>query len=195
MLFKRRKPAEFWERLRVWFWPRRSFWRSAKYFSKRILRLRATPHAIAAGVAAGVFASFFPLGVHILIAAAVAWLVAGNLVAAAIGTAFGNPLTFPFMWGATYEVGYLILHGRQPGSTEPSHIGDLFGHMDISGLWDPLLKPMTVGALPLGLVFAVVFYFVTRWAVAAFHARRRVRLSRRADSEAEAVRPPAPAIR
>ena len=90
MLFKSRKPAEFWERLRIWFWPRRSFWRSAKYFSKRILRLRATPHAIAAGVAAGVFASFFPLGVHFIIAAAVAWLFAGNLVAAALGTGFAK---------------------------------------------------------------------------------------------------------
>ena len=37
-----------------------------------ILRLRASPHAIAAGVAAGVFASFIPfLGLHIIIAAVV----------------------------------------------------------------------------------------------------------------------------
>jgi uncharacterized protein (DUF2062 family) len=49
--------------------------------------------------------------------------------------------------------------------------------MDISQLWDPLLKPMTIGAIPLGMVFAVAGYFLTRWAVATFHARRQARLA------------------
>ena len=105
MLFKRKVSVGIWERLRTFLWPRRSFTRSAKYYSKRILRLNATPHAVGAGVAAGVFASFFPLGFHFIIAGLVAWLIAGNLVAAALGTAFGNPLTFPFLWGASYETG------------------------------------------------------------------------------------------
>jgi uncharacterized protein (DUF2062 family) len=195
MLFKRRKPAELRERLWIWFWPRRSFWRSAQYFAKRILRLRATPHAIAAGVAAGVFASFFPLGVHFIIAGTVAWLLAGNLVAAALGTGFANPLTFPFMWGATYEVGDLILHRSHPASIASANIGSLIGHMEFSALWDPLLKPMTVGAIPLGLVFAIAAYLLTRWAVAAFHARRRVRRSKGVDNEAGATHPAVPSAR
>ena len=48
MLFRRRKPDGFLERVRTYLWPRRSFSRSLQYFSKRILRLKATPHAVAA---------------------------------------------------------------------------------------------------------------------------------------------------
>ncbi len=180
MLFGRRNPASLPERVRVFLWPRRSFWRSAKYFGKRVLRLRATPHAIATGVAAGVFASFFPLGVHFIIAFCLAWILAGNLVAAALGTAFGNPLTFPVMWGATYELGSLMLNREQTGHIEPSHIGNLFDHLDLAALWDPLLKPMIVGALPLGLLFACVTYFLTRWAVGVVQERRHLRLERQA---------------
>lgn len=180
MLFKRRNPMAFWERFRIWFWPRRSFWRSAKYFSKRVLRLRATPHAISAGVASGVFISFLPIpGFHFLLAAIVAWCFAGNVVASALGTAFGNPLTFPFIWGTTYELGHLILNGSSSAQQTPPRLGALLRSMDISQLWEPLLKPMTIGAIPLGMVFAVVGYFLTRWAVATFHARRHARLAAR----------------
>jgi uncharacterized protein (DUF2062 family) len=177
MLFKRRNPADFRERLRLALWPRRSFRRSARYFAKRVLRLRATPHAIAAGVAAGVFASFFPVGIHLIVALAIAWLIAGNLVAAALGTAFGNPLTIPVMWGATYEVGFMILHGGEAGSIQPSHIGSLIDRMGIAALWEPLLEPMIIGALPLGLVFAAAAYALTRWAVGTFQHRRRTRFA------------------
>jgi uncharacterized protein len=177
MLFKRRNPADFHERLRLALWPRRSFGRSVRYFAKRVLRLRATPHAIAAGVAAGVFASFFPLGVHLIVAIAISWLIAGNLVAAALGTAFGNPLTIPVMWGATYEVGSMILHGGEAGAIQPSHIGSMIDRMGITALWEPLLEPMIIGALPLGLGFAVAAYGLTRWATGVFQDRRRARLA------------------
>src|SRR6185312_714907 len=109
MLFRRRESEPLRERVRVWLWPRRSFTRSLQYFSKRILRLNATPHAVAAGVGAGVFASFFPLGSHFVIAAVVTWLIAGNLVAALLGAAVGgNPLTVPILWGASWATGKLI---------------------------------------------------------------------------------------
>jgi uncharacterized protein (DUF2062 family) len=186
MLFRRRNPADFRERLRLALWPRRSFRRSARYFAKRVLRLRATPHAIAAGVAAGVFASFFPLGVHLIVALAISWLIAGNLVAAALGTAFGNPLTIPVMWGATYEVGHMILHGGDAGAIRPSHIGGMIDRMGITALWEPLLEPMIIGALPLGLVFATAAYALTRWAVGTFQHRRNVRFAAKSSGRAVA---------
>ncbi|MDN2567145.1 DUF2062 domain-containing protein [Aquibium sp. A9E412] len=186
MLFKRRRPADFWERMRTFLWPRRSFWRSAQYFAKRVLRLRATPHAIAAGVAAGAFASFTPfLGFHFLIAALLAWVLGGNLLASAFGTAVGNPLTFPLIWGATYECGKLILHGGPSGEV-PLHIGRRLRDFEFAQLWQPLLKPMTVGAIPLGLTVGIVFYFLTRWALVAFREQRRRRLAERARRRAAA---------
>ncbi|MBY8918631.1 DUF2062 domain-containing protein [Nitratireductor sp. L1-7-SE] len=185
MLFRRRKPADLWERARTMVWPRRSFWRSAQYFVKRALRLTATPHAIAAGIAAGVFASFTPfMGFHFFIAAGLAWCIGGNLVASAIGTAVGNPLTFPFIWGATLETGRLILYGRELSHGAPIHLGKMLRHLEFSQLWEPVIKPMSVGALPLGIFFALVFYFVTRWATFTFREQRRKRLAERARRKA-----------
>ena len=106
MLFGRKNPASWTEKVRISLWPRRSWSRSFKYVTKRILRLTASPHAVSAGVAAGVFASFTPfLGLHFIIAFVVAYVIAGNLLAAALGTFFGNPATFPIIWASTYKVG------------------------------------------------------------------------------------------
>ncbi len=187
MLFRRRNPTNLGERFRTLFWPRRSFWRSAKYFTKRVLRLSATPHAIAAGVAAGVFASFLPIpGFHFLLAAVAAWIFGGNVVASALGTAIGNPLTFPLIWGATYELGRLVLHGRAIEAVEPLQVGNALRHLDFALIWEPLLKPMTVGAIPLGLAFGMVFYIATRWSVGAFQERRRLRLAEKMRRENQA---------
>ncbi|APH71704.1 hypothetical protein BSQ44_10245 [Aquibium oceanicum] len=187
MLFRRRKPADFGERVRTLLWPRRSFWRSAQYFAKRVLRLTATPHAIAAGVAAGVFVSFLPfLGLHFLLAGVFAWIMAGNLIASAFGTAIGNPLTFPLIWAATYKTGCMILGYGKAGEADPLHLGHKLGHLDFAQLWDPLLKPMTVGGIPLGMAFAIGFYLLTRWSVAAFRKQRQNRLLERAKRRAEA---------
>ncbi len=169
-------------------WPRRSFWRSAQYFIKRVLRLTATPHAIAAGVAAGVFASFLPyMGFHFLLAAGVAWLLAGNLIASAFGTAIGNPITFPLIWASSYKLGCAILGTNAPHGGSPIQLGKLWEHLEFNQLWEPLLKPMTVGGIPLGLAFAVSFYFLTRWSVAGFRRQRQNRLLEKARRRAEAT--------
>src|SRR5690606_12123881 len=81
-----------------------------RYVAKRVLRLSASPHAIAAGFAAGVFASITPfVGLHFFLAGVIAWVTGGNLVASALGTAFGNPITFPLIWAGTYRLGRWIL--------------------------------------------------------------------------------------
>jgi uncharacterized protein len=185
MLFRRKSPEGFLNRTRTYFWPRRSFGRSARYFSKRVLRISGTPHAVAAGVAAGVFASFLPYpGFHFLLAAVLAWICAGNLIASAIGTAVGNPLTFPLIWGSTYEAGRFILEGRGPRQPREMDLIAAFRRLDFGQLWEPLLKPMTVGAIPLGLAFALIFYFLTRWATVAFRNRRQKRLAEKARMKA-----------
>lgn len=185
MLFRRRKPADFWEKLRTFLWPRRSFKRSMRYFAKRILRLHATPHAVAAGVAAGVFASFTPfVGFHFMIAAVIAYLIAGNVLASAFGTAIGNPLTFPFIWGATFETGRFVLTGSFVNHNEPIDLKHMLWHMDFSSLWAPVVKPMLFGAIPIGIVFAGGFYLLTRWATLAFREKRRKLLADRARKRA-----------
>ena len=185
MLFGRRNPASWKETIRVWLWPRRSWARSTKYFTKRVLRLTASTHAVSAGIAAGVFASFTPfLGMHVVIACAVAYFIAGNFIAAAIGTFFGNPLTFPFIWAATYNVGSFVLHGEMRGENNGLHsllhtdywaVG-LQGILDVVlGIWEPVIKPMAIGAVPCGVVFGIVSYLVTRWAVVLYRNAKRAK--------------------
>jgi uncharacterized protein len=186
MLFRRKHPEAWRTRLRTALWPRRSWSRSLAYIFKRIIRITATPHAIAAGVAAGVFSSFTPfMGLHILLALAIAWLIAGNLAAAALGTMVGNPLTFPLIWASTWEVGHKIAPGAQHA---PAHMADagvlnegmrgMFAHFQ--AIWEPVLKPMTIGAIPLGLFFSVITYFAVRWLAVRYRENRRERIAAKA---------------
>ncbi len=180
MLFRRRQPISRLTKLRELFWPRRGFSRSFRYLSKRILRLSATPHAIAAGVVAGVVSSWTPfIGVHILIALALAYLVAGNMVAAALGTAFGNPLTFPFIWAATWEVGHRMIGNGDPVGRSLD-LEKKYSLMGLESMWQPFLKPMLVGAIPLAAVSGVLVYAAIYIAVSKFQVRRRERLAERA---------------
>jgi uncharacterized protein len=167
-------------RLRLIIWPRRSFSRSFAYFGKRIGRLRASPQSIALGLAAGVFAACTPLlGFHIMIALAIAWLLSGNLVAAALGTAFCNPLTFPLIIAGDIKLGALILH-NPPVAAAPDTIGNLWSLHHLSRLWRPVIEPMLVGSVPLGLACAVITYFLGAFAVKIFKERRVGKMARSA---------------
>lgn len=194
MLFGRKNPAGWSEVIRISLWPRRSWARSAKYMIKRIMRLTASPHAISAGVAAGVFSSFTPfLGLHFIIAFMVAYLIAGNFLAAAMGTFFGNPLTFPFIWASTYQTGTLILFGKS--SEENKGLSSLL-ELDffdagiwgvwntVVGIWEPVMKPMLIGAVPLGIVFAIGAYIITRWAAVKFRSAQQKRREKKLQNTA-----------
>lgn len=167
--------------MRTALWPRRSFGRSFQYFIKRVLRLTATPHAIAAGVAAGVFASWTPLlGFHFILAFALSYVLAGNMVAAAFGTAFGNPLSFPFIWASTIKIGNMLIGNETGVDQHHVNLEGLLKHLDIGQLWQPVLKPMLIGAIPPGVISGIAVYVLTYWAVGAFQARRKSRLAARA---------------
>lgn len=152
-------------------WPRRGWWRAWQYFIKRVLRLQGTPHAIALGVAAGVFISFTPLiGLHVTLALVLAWVTGGNLIAAVLGTFIGNPLTFPVIWASTFYLGNWVL-GK---AAVPFHFGiaKSLRTESFHAIW-PLLKPMIVAGVPMGILFAIACYFPVRGLVHAYQKRRR----------------------
>jgi uncharacterized protein (DUF2062 family) len=189
MLFKRRERAGLGERVRVALWPRTGWRRSASYYRKRTLRLSGTPYAIAIGAAAGAFASFTPfMGFHIFIALAASWLLRGNLIAAALGTAIGNPLTFPFIWAATYQLGTVMKGGSLDSLPER-----LDRNLADRSLWDilPLIKPMMIGALPLGLAAGAAVYLLVFQTVGAYQRQRRDRLASKSRIADDLVRPTA----
>lgn len=171
MLFRRRNEESLLERLRVHVWPRRSWTRSSRYVIYRLRRLSATPQAVALGFAAGVFSAMTPfLGAHIMMALAIAWIIGGSLVAAVLGTFVGNPLSYPFIWYATYKLGNVML-GTKSATKHIDLSHGIFQH-SIAKLW-PILKPMSLGCLPLGLAAATLGYLLVRPAVQAYQHRRR----------------------
>ncbi len=187
MLFRRREAQSLLARLRTAVWPRHSWSRSARYFGKRVLRLSGSPHAVAAGVAAGVFASFTPfVGLHFILSFVFAFVVGGNMLAAGIGTFVGNPLTFPFIWASTYSLGSHILGQSNALALHEIHYALVHRSIDVLV---PIIVPMLVGAVPIGLPIAVVFYVVAFFAVRAFRDLRRERLDARRRESTNAMAP------
>lgn len=197
MLFKRRKRLGWGPRLSSWLWPRGGWRRAFAYGWRRIIRLSASPHAIALGFAAGIFASFTPfMGFHFLLGAVVALVLGGNIVASAFGTFFGNPITFPFIWIATYNFGGLVLgHDMRDEVVLKFPDGTFFNllHHPSYG-WEqfwkvlaPVVTPMTVGGVVLGSIVATASYVLIRAAVAAYQNRRRTRLSARKQRSGKVV--------
>ena len=189
MLFRRRDPPAVGEKVRIFLLPRKSYGRSFKYYGKRVLRLSGSPHAVAAGVAAGVAASCTPfIGFHFILSFVFAFFVRGNMLAAALGTAVGNPLTFPLIWFITFRIGSAIegLWREGPRQRPPPD----FAEGILTNGWDaisPLLRPMLIGAVPLGIVSGLVFYVFVRWASGLYQRSRRERLAeKRAERHADA---------
>ena len=89
-----------------------AFSRTKKYISLSIKRIKGTPQALSLGLATGIAVSFTPfIGLHALFAIFISWVVGGSMAAALIGTLFGNPWTFPFIWYFTFEIGQFINYG------------------------------------------------------------------------------------
>jgi uncharacterized protein (DUF2062 family) len=178
MLFRSRRQDDPLTRLRLAVWPRVSWSRSAQYFRKRVVRLAGSPHAVALGFATGVAVAFTPfLGFHIIIALPIAWLLGANLVAAALGTAVANPLTIPFIWAGTYRLGRFFVGGP----TRFPHGGDVphnLAEKSLLAIW-PVIKPMLVGSIPIGLLAGVIAYVMVLGATRGFRAVRAQRLAER----------------
>ncbi len=180
-MFRRRVPLRPIDRLRNNLWPRTGWKRALKYNWYRMTRLSGSPHGIAIGAAAGAFTSCTPfLGLHVVSAVVIAWVLRGNFFAAAFGTFIGNPLTYPFVWLATYDVGAFVLGHHGQGPVVPSFSGGLFS-MSASAwhqVW-PLFEPMVIGMVPVGLAAALITYVLVNWGVQVFRAKRHRRLYER----------------
>lgn len=191
MIFRRKRNLSILERLRAIFWPRSGFVRAGRYLVMRVKRMPGSPHNIAAGIAAGAAVSCTPLvGFHFLLGFAIAYLVRGNMLAAAIGTAAGNPWTFPFLWAASYQVGVRLFEGGGAAALDDKIPGWQTIAQDIGAyFW-----PTAIGAIPVGCLIFVVTYVAARKLVSLAHARRRARreaaLARRAALLDKPSRPP-----
>ncbi|RJE79584.1 DUF2062 domain-containing protein [Paracoccus sp. JM45] len=196
-MFKRRKPRSYGQIASEMIYPRGGWRRATRYVMYRLRRLPDQPHRIARGVAAGVFVSFTPLfGFHFLSAAAVAWIIRGNILAALLATFVGNPVTLPFIAFASTGVGRHILGLR--GDLSPHFIFREFSRAtgeiwhNIHSMFGPkvahwnmlhdfffqIFWPYVVGGTILGLLISVGVHYLT---VPVFRAYQRRREKKMAD--------------
>lgn len=174
-MFQRRRQLRPHHRLRNFLWPSSGFRRSFSYLWHRIARLPGTPHAIAAGFAFGAAVSFTPfVGGHFLIAALLSWVTRTHIVASAIGTAVGNPWTFPFIWAWIYTLGNWMLDRNGTALK----IKDLTASYLWEHFWD-VFVPMAAGGIPMAALVWVGVYFLLRPLIRTYQERRRLRRLRR----------------
>lgn len=197
-MFKRRKPLSYAQMWTEMFYPRSGWKRATKYVLHRLRRLPDHPHRVARGWACGIFISFTPFfGFHFMGAAALAWLIRGNILAALLGTFVGNPLTTPFIALTSVGLGRRMLGVE--GKFTPHLIFDEFTRAS-GELWNNLLAPLTdrqahwdqlwqfneqiftpyiVGGLLPGLAVAVAAHYLTVPLIRAYHRHREKQMAER----------------
>jgi uncharacterized protein (DUF2062 family) len=173
MIFRRRARRPLFRRIRDLVSPPKGWRRGFTYVGRRVQRLPDTPHRIAIGFACGVFASFTPFfTLHFVVAALCALAVRGNVLASALGTLVGNPLTFPLIAGSALTVGNWLVGS----SIDPDRFNVGMVFRDLDRFLDRVFVPYLVGGVLPGLLAALAFYLALRPVVAAYQNRRRLKL-------------------
>ena len=128
-----------------------------QHFITRFKQLNGDPHYVALGMAIGVFISVTPtIPFHTAIALALAFVLRGSKAAAVIGVWFSNPLTIPFFYKGSYDVGMSILGNSSPFNIEYESI------LELLKLGADVTIAMVTGGVILGVFPGIVAYFVTR---------------------------------
>jgi len=182
----------------------RSPW-SPRYWYRRILALRATPHQIAMGTAVGIFIAFTPtFGVQMLLAVVAAFVFRLSKPATVIPVWISNPLTLVPVYGATYAAGALLWPGETLADL-PAELRIIAAQESFAAQWQAfwdlgliLFGPLWIGSVLVGVPCAAVTYpFIKRGVIAYRHHRAHIRHERRqrraAKRKASQHRPAAPA--
>ncbi len=188
-MFKRRNPLSPGLRILNFFCPTTGWRRAWAYTVHRLARLPGTPYSIAGGFACGAAISFTPfVGLHFIISAILAWIIRANILASVIGTAVGNPWTFPFIWTWLYQTGTWMTAGEALSGDDISEFSEVFGHMmeallSLDGTYlmettAPIFWPMLVSSVPTGFVIWWAFYLPLKYVVRRYQERRMRKLTR-----------------
>ena len=131
MVFKRRDRRAVINIMRDLLWPKGGWSRAFQYVKHRVRRLPDTPERIARGIWAGVFTTFTPFyGMHFVVAAIIARVMNGNILAALSSTFFGNPLTYVPIGVASLQTGHWLLGTHFDEEVDKSLVGKFFAAGD-----------------------------------------------------------------
>lgn len=199
MVFRRRDRRSFGQIVLDLIYPRGGWGRAVRYIRHRIHRLPGSPEMIARGIFAGVFTTFTPFyGLHFLVAAFLARLMRGNILAALLATFFGNPLTYIPIGVVALKCGHFMLGTELDEDVDKSLVDKFFGAAQdlLHNLWalftdaqanwaqlaqfyDEVFFPYLVGGIVPGLLAGVIAYSLSVPVIAAYQKRRRGKLQKK----------------
>jgi uncharacterized protein (TIGR03546 family) len=150
--------------MRAWF----------KKHSLKLLAIRDTPNAIAAGMAIGFFFGFTPLfGLKTLLAIGCAWMIRANIIAAVIAVTLHDlalPL-MPLLLRMEYQMGYWLL--SNPHQFPPSmSIQHLKFHEWVN--WTTFLTvgvPLLLGSVVFSLPVSILSFLLSRDIIIKYRLR------------------------
>lgn len=204
-MFKRRTPKGYIESIGHFFYPRGGWARAGRYVIHRLRRLPDPAHKISRGIAIGVLVSFTPFfGMHFVVAAFLAYLIGGNIIASLLSTFFGNPITFPVIATASVELGSWILgkphiplpevvSGFSYASLELwTNLGAIFTAdvvrwSSLSGFMSNVFLPYLVGGLILGFLCGILAYFLANPIIASYQRGRISKIKQRFERRRRAI--------
>ena len=193
-MFKRRDRRPFLRILLDFLWPKGGWTRAFQYVQHRLQRLPDTPVRIARGIFIGVFCTFTPFyGLHFVIAALLAKFLNANVLAALLGTFFGNPLTYFPIGVVSLRTGNFLLgrsasfdpDGRSFGGKFLDAWSDLKQNLyalfsnevtDWSKLYifyQEVFFPYMIGGILPGLIVGLISYYVSIPFIIAYQKRRK----------------------
>jgi len=199
LVFKRRDKRPIWRIVVETIYPRGGWKRAFHYVRHRVRRLPDSPHRIARGIFAGVIVSFSPLfGMHFIIAALIAKLMRGNIIAALLATFVGNPVTFPFIAAINLKLGQWML-GRGSLGGDDETLWRIFAGAGrdlknnfialftdqyanwahLHDFYSDVFLPYLVGGIVPGVIAALVAYYLSLPVITAYQNRRRGRLKKK----------------
>lgn len=173
--------------------------RAFHYVKHRMHRLPGTPEQIARGVFAGAFTVFTPFfGFHFVVAALLARMMRGSILAALLATFLGNPLTYVPIALISLQTGHFMLGSSMRGVVNDSLFskftgaaGDLWhnflaiftperAHWDeLNRFYDDVFFPWMIGGLIPGLICGLVCYYASVPVIRAYQKRRAARLRKK----------------
>ena len=145
-----------------------------KFNFSKLIRISDTPHSISLGFSIGVFASFNPfIGVHIIIAIFISWLLKANYFSSILGTFIGTPLTYPFIWIVSLYVGNVFIPVED---FDLSLLGksSLYSLEFLSKI-KPLIPSFLIGGLLVGLATAFLSYFFVKKLIIFYRKKKRIK--------------------
>lgn len=159
---------------------------------RRLLAIDDPPERTALAFSIGVFIAFSPfLGLHTIMATALAFLFRFNKIAIYTGTFVNNPfLTLVPIIIASYAVGAFILgrplripdEGLELLKNPRLFTGEYYRMLFVQS-WNSVVWPFSVGAMALSVVCSLLAYPLTLRALRAYRKRKKPQIFTRRNTD------------